>query len=55
MTWSNEKIRSLFYSWTEGGQKRSEAIGELSENTGKSEKEIEKIIFGAGRMTVGMR
>lgn len=44
--WSNEKIRRLYQDWTAGGQKRSEAIGELADNSGKTEQEIQRIISG---------
>lgn len=42
--WSNDKIRQLYRSWTSGGQKSKEAIGELSDNSGKSEQEIKRIL-----------
>lgn len=41
---SPEKIRTLYKSWTSGGQKPSEAIGELADNFGMSEGEIKRIV-----------
>ena len=42
--WPNDKIRRLYKSWVSGGQKPVEAIGELADNTGKSEQEIKRIV-----------
>lgn len=41
---SPEKIRTLYKSWTSGGQKPSEAIGELADNFGMSEAEVKRIV-----------
>lgn len=46
---TNQKIVRLYKSWTSGGQKPIEAIGELADNFGMSEAQVKQIVAGGAR------